>query len=162
MKYTIIVFSDNKPGLLYRVAGLFLKRKINVESLTVSETEREGISRFTIVVKTDRSTVNKIALQLERIIEVYSAKVYEEDAVIAREIVLIRIKVLDESERAELQELCNRYWAHIIERFSTPDEVVLEIDGSEEKINECMDELKRFDIIEFVRSGRIAIERMIP
>lgn len=161
MRYTIIVFSDNKPGLLYRVAGLFLKRKINVESLTVSGTEREGVSRFTIVVETDRATVDKIALQLERIVEVYSAKVYEEDAVVAREIVLVRIKVQDEAERAEIHELCKRYWAHIIERFSTPDDVVLEIDGSEEKINECMDELKRYDIIEFVRSGRIAIERTI-
>ena len=64
MQYTLIIFTENKPGVLYRIADLFLRRKINIDSLTVSETERTGISRFTITVDTDSTTVEKIVKQL--------------------------------------------------------------------------------------------------
>ena len=66
----ITIYSENTPGVLYRVANLFLRRKINIESLHVSEIKNEGRSRFTIVVKQDLAVVKKIAKQLERIIEV--------------------------------------------------------------------------------------------
>ena len=91
---TIIVFSYNVPGLLYRISGLFLKRKINIESLTVSETEKEGVSRFTIVVDMDETLANKLARQIERIVEVSEVHVADEDGVIGREMILVRIVYL--------------------------------------------------------------------
>lgn len=154
---TIIVFSHNIPGLLYRIAGLFLKRKINVESLTVSETEKEGISRFTIVVDVDDATAQKLARQIERIVEVSEVHVADEEGIIGREMILVRIHAKSEEERTQIEEICKKYWAHIIERFSSESNIVVEIDGSKEKIDECVSELKRFEIQEFVRSGRIAL-----
>lgn len=154
---TIIVFSHNVPGLLYRIAGLFLKRKINVESLTVSETKKAGVSRFTIVVDLDTVTAHKVGRQIERIVEVTHVQVAEETDIIGREMILVRLHAKSEAERSQIKEICNKYWAHILERFSSESNIVVEIDGSKEKIDECVEELKQFEIIEFVRSGRIAL-----
>lgn len=158
-KFTISVFTENKPGLLYRISGLFLKRKINVESLTVSETEKEGISRFTILVHVDQETAHKLARQLERIIEVTHVEVHADDELIAREIVLVRIALKNKQEKEQIQAICKEYWAHILERFSTDTMCVVEIDGSEEKIDECYQKLEQFEITEYIASGRIAITR---
>lgn len=72
---TITIYSENTPGVLYRVANLFLRRKINIESLTVYELKEEKRSRFTISVFEDIEIMKKVAKQLERIIEVYSVKI---------------------------------------------------------------------------------------
>jgi acetolactate synthase-1/3 small subunit len=79
MKYTITVVSENKPGVLYRIADLFLRRKINIESLAVSETKEQEISRFIIVVERDPETIQKLVKQIHRIIEV--TDVYEKAGV---------------------------------------------------------------------------------
>lgn len=84
--YTIIAITENKPGVLYRIADLFLRRKINIESLTVTEIETKGISRFTIVVKTDKSLVEKIVKQLYRIIEVIKVFESTNDELVSKEI----------------------------------------------------------------------------
>lgn len=73
--YTIIIITENKPGVLYRIADIFLKRKINIESLTVSETEKKGLSEFKIVITTEKETLEKVLMQIKKIIEVVS--VYE-------------------------------------------------------------------------------------
>lgn len=70
MKHTIIATTENKPGVLYRIADLFLRRKINIESLHVAETKTTGISRFTIIVDAEPPDVEKLVKQLNRIIEV--------------------------------------------------------------------------------------------
>jgi len=76
-KCTIIIFSENKPGVLYRVADLFLRRKVNIESLHVAETETRGISKFTIVIKQDRTSALKTINQLNKIIEITNAHIEE-------------------------------------------------------------------------------------
>jgi acetolactate synthase-1/3 small subunit len=73
--FTIIVITENKPGVLYRIADIFLKRKINIESLSVSETEQKGLSQFTILIKTEKETLEKMLRQIGKIIEV--VKVFE-------------------------------------------------------------------------------------
>lgn len=159
MNHTISVFCENKPGLLYRIAGLFLKRKINVESLTVSETEKDGISRFTIVVAIDKETAWKVARQLERIIEVTHVQVHDDSELISREIVLVRIRLNNGEDKKKIEGICEKYWAHILEKYSTTEMCVVEIDGSEDKIEACYKELEQFDITEYVASGSIAITR---
>ena len=159
MNHTISVFCENKPGLLYRIAGLFLKRKINVESLTVSETEKDGISRFTIVVAIDRDTAWKVARQLERIIEVTHVDVHDDSELIAREIVLVRLGIKSIEEKKKIEEICKKYWAHVLEKYSTDTMCVVEIDGSEDKIEACYQELEQFEITEYIASGRIAITK---
>ena len=71
MEYTLTIFTENKPGVLYRISDVFLRRKINVESLTVSELYPPDRSRFTVVINTDEEQIKKIAAQIEKIIEVF-------------------------------------------------------------------------------------------
>ena len=73
---TIIIYSENTPGVLYRVANLFLRRKINIESLNVAEIKNEHRSRFVITVKQDLAIIKKVAKQLERIIEVSQVEIH--------------------------------------------------------------------------------------
>lgn len=155
--HTITIFSENKPGILYRVAGLFLKRKINIESLTVSETGKKGISRFTIVIEAEPEEARKVTAQVNRVIEVHSAVVNTDEKLIAREITLVRIAPKDEAETEKIATICNSYRAHILDETTGNGDIVVEIDGSEDKIDACMNELRQFEITEFVRSGRVAI-----
>lgn len=73
--YTVTVISENKPGVLYRIAGIFVRRKINVESLEVHETATKGISKFTIVINADQTGIEKVINQIRRVVEVINASV---------------------------------------------------------------------------------------
>ena len=104
--YTIIIFAENKPGVLYRIADLFLRRKINIESLTVLEIESRGMSRFTIVlVKKDFHIIENVVKQLYRIIEV--VKVFEktDEELLFKEISLIKVATTSAEKRREIEIL---------------------------------------------------------
>ena len=87
----LTVFSDNNPGLLHRVTAVFTRRKINIESLTVSETEFPGVSRYTIVINAEKDIAGKLAEQIRKIIEVHEVIVGEDEAIVSREVALIKI-----------------------------------------------------------------------
>src|SRR6266436_3085311 len=89
--YTIIIFTENKPGILYRIADAFLKRKINIESLTVSEIEARGMSRFTILVKGTKFEIEKISKQLYKIIEVVKVVETTDEELIFKELALFKV-----------------------------------------------------------------------
>jgi len=153
--YTIIIFSENKPGILYRIADLFLRRKVNIESLTVSEIEREGTSRFTIVVKTTKQEIEKITKQLYRIIEVIKVFENTDKDLIFKEIAFLKVSTKNPQLRREVEDLAYLFRAKIT--FVGSDFLVVEKTGTEEQINSLHLLLKPFGIREFVRSGRIAV-----
>lgn len=155
MKYTITTFAENRPGILYRIADLFLRRKINIESLTVCETERKGFSRFTIVVDADKNIVEKITKQLYRIIEVTKVYENEDKDLIFKEIALIKVCTKDMSDRNEIKNIVKFFKANIV--HVAKDYIIVEKTGSEEETLYLYDLLKQFGIKEFVRSGRIAV-----
>src|SRR5690606_28601364 len=102
---TITVFSENKPGVLYRIADMFVRRKVNVESLTVSEIEQKGNSRFTIVVKATKEQVDNIVKQLYKIIEI--TKVFEstDNELVHKELAFIKISTKTPERRKEVEDL---------------------------------------------------------
>ena len=153
--YTIIIFTENKPGVLYRIADLFLRRKVNIESLTVSEIESKGLSRFTIVVKADIHVVEKIVKQLYKIIEV--VKVFEEtnESIIFKEIALIKVSTKNIEERRAVEDIARLVHAQVV--HVEKDALVVEKSGSEEEIESLYGLMKSFGIKEYVRSGRIAL-----
>jgi acetolactate synthase-1/3 small subunit len=155
--YTISAYTENCPGVLHRITTSFTKRKINVESLTVSETETKGISLFTIVVKVDRGMISTIIKQLKRIIEVRSVFAYEEHEVLSTEIALIRVKTSSLDDRAKIETLALRYNGEIA--HVDAGAVVVQARGSTEKIESLYRLLEPHGIIEFVKSGRIAISK---
>jgi acetolactate synthase I/III small subunit len=152
---TIIIFAENKPGVLYRIADLFLRRKINIESLTVSETEKHGISRFTVMVKGDVSTIEKVVKQLYRIIEVVKVLDKTDEELLFTEIALIKVFVKTEKERASIAGIIRLSEAKVV---SVREEtLVIEKNGREDEIDALYSLLRPFGIQEFVRSGRIAV-----
>ena len=157
MQYTITAFAENKPGVLYRIADLFLRRKINVDSMTVSETERKGISRFTIVVNTNKDIVEKICKQLYRIIEVVKVFDNEDKDLIYKEIALIKVHARNLSVRKEIENFVNLNTGKIIQ--VNKNFLIIEKVGSEKDIDNLYSLLASFGIKEFIRSGRIAVTK---
>ncbi len=155
--YTIIAFSKNTPGILYRISDLFLKRKINIESLTVSETERHEISRFTIVVHTDETTVEKIVKQLYRIIEITKVFESEDKDLLYKELAFFKVATNNPEKRREVEELAYLYRAKVVHVGT--NYLVIEKTGTEEETNSLFLLLKPFGIKEFVRTGRIALTK---
>jgi acetolactate synthase I/III small subunit len=155
--YTIIIFTENKPGVLYRIADLFLRRKINIESLTVSEIESKGLSRFTVVVKADPHIIEKVVKQLYRIIEV--VKVFEktDEELIFREIALLKVSTKNAEQREAVEKTALLCQAKVI--LVGNDFLMLEKSGTEEEITTLYTLVKPFGIKEYVRSGRVALSK---
>lgn len=156
-RQTVSVFTENSPGVLHRITVLFTRRKINIESLTVSETERKGISRFTIVVNIDHELMEKIAKQIARIVEVVNVSVNEDNDLIFKEIGFIRVHAEDSARRKEIEEVSSRHGADIayVDRHS----LVIEQTGTEDQINSLFLLLEPYGVEEFIRSGRIAVQK---
>ena len=154
-KFTITVFSENKPGLLYRISGLLLRRKINVESMTVSEIEKEGISRFTIVVNGTKETIEKVVKQLYRIVEVI--KVYEntDEQIVTKELAFIKVAVKSPEKRREIEDIAYLFQAKVT--YVSASSIVIEKTGTEDTISSILSMLKPFGVREFARTGRIAV-----
>lgn len=153
--YTIMIFAENKPGVLYRISDLFLRRKVNIESLTVSETEKPGISRFTVAVNADVHTVEKTVKQLDRIIEVINVIAKPDSELIFKEVAFVKVSVKDRKQENEISLIAHEFHTPIVLRRA--GSVTIELTGSENEINLLFSKLKPFGILEFVRSGRIAV-----
>lgn len=154
--YTITAFTENEPGVLYRIADLFLRRKINIESLTVSEIEEVGQARFTIVVYAEIALVEKIVKQLYRIIEVIKVVDSTDDDLIAREIALIKVTAKDLQKRKEIEHLVGLTDSCRIIAVNK-SYLVVEKTGHEKDIEDFYELMKPFGVKEFVQSGRIAV-----
>lgn len=153
--YTIIIFAENKPGVLYRISDLFLRRKVNIESLTVSETEQVGISRFTVVVNADKHTIEKTVKQLDRIIEVVNVLAKTNDELVFKEVAFVKVSVKDKSQEYEIGTIAHEFHTPIVLRRA--GSVTIELTGSEKEVDLLFSQLKPFGVLEFVRSGRIAV-----
>lgn len=157
---TITIYSENKPGVLFRTANLFLRRKVNIESLTVSEIKGENRSRFTIVVKQDLALVQKIARQLEKIIEVSDVTIHTDDQLIYKEAALIKLATTNFIKFEKAQEIIDQCKANIIYREEKA--VVIQKIGSEQDLDFLIFTLQPLGIKEVVRSGRIALQKGKP
>ena len=154
--YTICVFTENSIGLLNKITIIFTRRRINIESLTVSETERKGISRFTIVIKHEkREEVEKLVRQVRKIIEVLAVFGYLNDDIVYNEIALFKISTPLNGKSVDVETINKVYKAWVV--YWGLDYVVIEKTGTETEIYDFFKYVKPYGIIEFVRSGRIAV-----
>ncbi|AEA47424.1 acetolactate synthase small subunit [Archaeoglobus veneficus] len=154
-KHTIAVLVENKPGVLARVASLFRRRGFNIDSLAVGTTEREDISRMTIVVKGDDRTVEQVMKQLNKLIEVIKVSDLTTNSV-GRELALIKVAATTET-RGEIIEIANIFRARIVD--VARDSLIIEITGDEEKINAFIDLMRQYGIKELARTGKISMAR---
>lgn len=152
---TLIVTVQNRPGVLFKIAGLIRKRQFNIESLTVSHTEQKGISRFTILVHGDENIIEQVGKQLYRIIEVLKVSDPSDRDIVARELALIKVSANKPGSKADLTVIARHFRARPV--AIRPDYMVFEITGNEEKIDAFYENMRKFGIIEFVRTGRTAL-----
>jgi acetolactate synthase-1/3 small subunit len=155
--FTVIVFSENRPGLLNQVAIIFSRRQLNVDSLTVSASSIEGIHKFTITAFTDEETIDKVVQQIEKRVDVLKAYYYVDDEIIYQEVALYKVETEAMLESDEIENIVRKYNARFLE--ITRIYSVIEMTGLTHEIKELYDELDKFGVIQFVRSGRIAITR---
>jgi acetolactate synthase-1/3 small subunit len=154
--FTVSVYTENNIGILNRLSAIFLKRHINIESMTVSKSEIEHVHRFTFVVIVPETLIRKVVLQLEKQIEVIGTFYHTEDEIIYHETALFKISsahLYDE----KIQDKLKFRRAHII--YITERYFVIEASGLKEDINRMYEKLKPFGLLQFVRSGRIAITK---
>ncbi len=153
-QYTLSVFTENRVGLLNKISIIFTRRQVNIESFSASETEIKDVYRFTIVVNTSPELINKLRLQIEKIVDVLKAFVHEDDQVIHQEVALYKISTA-KLQGVNVEELTREYKARVLSL--TPDYMVLEKTGHHSETQELLDRLEPFGVMEFARSGRVAI-----
>ncbi|HBK72296.1 MAG TPA: acetolactate synthase small subunit [Flavobacteriaceae bacterium] len=154
--YTISIYTENNVGILNRLSAIFLKRHINIESMTVSKSEIENVHRFTFVVIIAENKARKIIGQLEKQIEVIRAFYHTDDEVIYQESALFKIST-EHLYDEKIQNKLKFRRAHII--TINKDYFVIEASGLKVDIDRLYDKLKPIGLLQFVRSGRIAITR---
>jgi len=157
--FTISVYSENNVGLLNRISGIFLKRHINIESLNVSKSEIDNVSKFTIVVHTTETWVNNIVGQLEKQIEVIKAFYHTDDEIIYQESALFKIASDLLFDEGQIQNIIKESNSQIV--TVARDFFVLAKSGRRPEIDEMYEQLKPFGIMQFVRSGRISVSKEV-
>jgi acetolactate synthase-1/3 small subunit len=154
-EFTITVYTENHIGLLVRIATMFSRRKINIESLNTSPSEAEGIHRFTIVINEVEEVVRKLARQIEKQVEVLKAYYNTNDEIIWQELALYKVSTDEIAEKAQVERLLRQYGARAV--VIRKDYTIFETSGHREETDNLVSVLAPFGLIEFVRSARVAI-----
>ncbi|MFC5044882.1 acetolactate synthase small subunit [Aquimarina hainanensis] len=155
--YTISVYTENNIGLLNRISAIFLKRRINLDSFTASVSEIKDVFRFTIVVSVTEEQVRKIITQIEKQIEVIKAFYHRDDETIYQETALFKISSKLLFEERQIQNVIKESNAQIV--TVTPEFFVLEKTGRRYEVEALYDKLEPYGLMQFVRSGRIAVTK---
>jgi acetolactate synthase-1/3 small subunit len=156
MLHTFVVYVDNKPGVLNRVASLFRRRAFNIESLTVGHTEEAGVSRMTVVVDTDAYGARRLEANLYKLVPVKRVDDISAAPSIVRDLALIKVTATGEA-RTHVMQLVDVYRARVVD--VAPESLVIETTGTEDKIDSLLEVLRPYGVIEMVRTGRIAMVR---
>ena len=156
-RYTISVFTEDIVGLLNRVTIVFTRRKINIESIAASDSEVQNIHRYTIVVNETEDLVKKVTLQLDKQVEVIKAVYHVDEEIIYQEIALFKVPTDILLQGGEAEHILRAHHARVLS--VEPEFTVIEKTGHKEETQHLFDELEPFGILEFVRSGRVAITK---
>ncbi len=156
MRHTISVLVENQFGVLARVAGMFSGRGFNIDTLNVAPTHDPAVSRITVVLKGDDSSLDLCMKQLRKLINVVEATDFKEGQAVARELVLAKVKANAKS-RSEIMQICELFHAKIVNVAN--DAVVIEMTDEEAKTIAFLDLLEPFGVLELARTGLLALKR---
>ncbi len=156
--YTITAYSENHIGLLNRITIIFTRRHVNIESLTVSQSAIRGIHKFTIVVYETREKVEKVVRQIEKQVEVIKAFYYLDSEIVFQEIALYKVLTSELLKSNTLEQTIRQYNARILEVM--PEYTVIEKTGYKEETQELFDQLEKYGVKQFNRSGRVAVTKL--
>lgn len=156
MLNTFMVYVEDKPGVLTRVASLFRRRAFNIDSLTVGRTEKPGVSRMTIVVDTDETGARRLEAHLYKLINVLLVENVTTEAAVYRELAMIRVTATA-AQRSHIMDLVEVFRAKVVD--VSPDSMMIEITGTDDKIDGLLHVLEGYGVLEMVRTGRVAMRR---
>lgn len=154
-EFTITVYTENQIGLLNRIAIIFSRRKINVESLNTSPSEVDSVHRFTIVINETEEVVRKLCRQIEKQVEVIKAYYNTNEEIIWQELALYKVPTDIIAEEVKVERLLSQFGAKAV--VIRKDYTVFEVSGQREETDNFMKVLEPYGLIEFVRSARVAI-----
>ena len=154
-EYTITVYTENQIGLLNRIAIIFSRRKINIESLNTSPTEVDSVHRFTIVINETEDVVRKLCRQIEKQVEVLKAYYNTDDEIVWQELALYKVPYRCHCRKSKSRKIAERIGARAV--AIRKDYTVFETTGHREETDNLMKVLEPYGLIEFVRSARVAI-----
>ena len=155
-RHTLSVLVENRPGVLARIAGLFARRAFNINSLSVSPTERPDISRVTVTADVEEVPLEQIIKQLNKLLHVLKIVDLDPETTVERELVLIKVAA-DESNRSDVLEIVRLFRVRVVD--VNPESLTIEATGAEGKIDALLGLLEHYGIIELVRSGAVAVTR---
>jgi len=156
MRHTISILVENKFGVLTRVAGMFSGRGFNIDTLNVGPTLDPSASRMTIVTRGDDKVLEQVTKQLEKLVDVIEVQDFRDEEFVDRELVLLRVNATS-ANRAEVMQICDIFRAKIIDVQA--EKLVIEITGSEGKINKFLALMDGFGVAELTRTGKVALAR---
>ncbi|TET54101.1 MAG: acetolactate synthase small subunit [Actinobacteria bacterium] len=156
MKHLLSVFVENKAGVLARVAGLFSRRGFNIDSLAVGQTHDKNFSRMTIVLDAEEHSLEQVTKQLHKLVNVVKISDFKQGEAVNRELVLFKVKA-NAKNRAHILEVADIFRAKIID--VSKNNVIIEVTGTESKINGIEDLLNQYGILELARTGKVALSR---
>ena len=154
-EYTITVYTENQIGMINRIAIIFSRRKINIESLNTSPSEAEGIHRFTIVINETEDVVRKLCRQIEKQVEILKVYYNTNEEIIWQEMALYKVPTDEIAEKVKVERLLREYGARAV--VIRKDYTVFETTGQREETDKLVEVLEPYGLIEFVRSARVAI-----
>ena len=154
-EYTLTIYTENQVGLINKIAIMFSRRKISLESLNTSPSEIENIYRFTIVVRETEEVVKNLVRQLEKIVDVFKVFYNTNEEIIWQQIALYKLATPVIMKEVKVERLLREYGAKAV--VIRNDYTVFEVTGQDNEINNLLKELEQYGLIEFVKSSRIAI-----
>jgi len=158
-EFTISLFSENHIGILNQITIILTRRQINIESITASESAVKGVHLLTLVVKTTPDMVRKIARQMEKLVDVLKVFVHTSDQIIYQEIALYKVSTKSMMSGNTIETIVRHHNARVL--VASPEYIIIEKSGHKSEINELLVHLEPFGVLQFARSGRVAITKQV-
>jgi acetolactate synthase-1/3 small subunit len=154
--HTIVALVQNRPGVLNRIASKWRQRGFNIESLVVGHSEIPGLSRMTFTVDGTTTDVDQVSKQMYKIIEVVKVADLTEHDIVHRELAMVKVSA-SQSQRSSIIEIVDIFRAKILDVAT--ESLIIEVTGTEDKIDAIIAMLRPYGIKEIVRTGRVAMAR---
>jgi acetolactate synthase I/III small subunit len=155
-KHILSILVENKPGVLTRITGLFARRGFNIDTLAVGPTDDDAVSRITLTLDGAVHPIDQVTKQLHKLVNVLKIRDLEPTQTLARELALFKISA-DGSARAEVMQICEIFRAKVVD--VSKRSVVVEVTGTNDKVNAFEGLVRPFGLVEMARTGEIAISR---
>jgi acetolactate synthase-1/3 small subunit len=154
--HTFVAYVEDLPGVLNRVSSLFRRRGFNIASLTVGRTDRDGVSRMTIMLEADDDTARRLEAHLYKLVNMLLVQDLTHEAAVARDLMLVKVRA-DLTTRTQVMQLCEVFRARVVDVGNAT--LMLEATGTSDKLQGFLEVLAPFGIVEMVRTGGIAMTR---